>query len=183
MKTTNRRSTILQRFLWWRRGQSFDDEENVANLPLLWHDYTQDICTVKKQTLKLTEPVGNLTFHVHFRRLRCAKQRAQRAEEEPVDPVPATTQARQSMAPLELAELFNPSASALADSMPNRTRFATDPTGNIRTLDAPRARQDYFSISRTITWQCKINSRLQVWLALWRLQGVVLKPWASTHTL
>jgi hypothetical protein len=173
MTTKNHRSRVLQRFRWWRRGQSPDEEEPVVNEPLLWHDYTQDVCTAKKQTLKLTEPIGNLTFHVHFRRLRCAKQRAQHAEEETVDAVPTTTQTRQSLAPSEAVAFFNAAASVPADSMPNRTRFATDPAGNIRRLDAPRAKQDYFSISRSITWQGKIKNRLQVWLALWLLQMIL----------
>lgn len=125
----------------------------------------QDVCSSKKQTLKLTEPISNLTFHVHFRRLRAAKERAPHAESESGVDTATTAQTRQSMAPSEAAAFINTAATlAAADAVPNRTRFATDPSGNIRRLDAPRARQDYFSISRSITWQTKISSRLQVCL-------------------
>lgn len=162
MSSTSRRTRFL-RLRWWRRGKRAEDEVEapVVKEPLVWHDYTQDVSTSKKQTLTLTEPISNLTFHVHFRRLRCAKQRAHHADEESCDTAP-TIQTRLSMAPSEAATLINAAASAAADAVPNRTRFATDPAGNIRRLDAPRAKQDYFSISRSIPWQSRIVSRLQV---------------------
>lgn len=130
--------------------------------PLVWHDYTADVCSSKKQTLKLAEPIGNLTFHVHFRRLRAAKQRAHHVEEESAVDTAPSIQTRQSMVLSEATAFINTAAALAADAVPNRTRFATDPSGNIRRLDAPRAKQDYFSISRSVTWQTKIVSRLQV---------------------
>jgi hypothetical protein len=143
-----------------------------------------DVISSKKQIIKSVGPVCNLAFQIHFRRLRAAKRRVMATGEEEDTTKPAATQPttqRNTGPQNDLQALANAATQALAAEKevgPNMTKFATDPVGNIRRLEAPRPMQDYFSISRRITWQSKLQSRLQVccwfWIVVFVRQGGVV---------